>query len=83
MAQIVITERDHTFDDNNHIVFHWDVTLLNTGKLVARMKEWHGGTCELVTFGNHPGGNRYRRYRSNEEMNKVLVKWARRRYGAI
>lgn len=78
--QVVIVEQNYTFH-NGKILHHWNVQILRTGKIVARIN-WTGkdGECQLVTYGNHPGGNRYRSFDSIETVTEVVLKWASRRF---
>lgn len=80
--QAVIIEQDYTFH-NGELLHNWSVQLLGTTKVVARIKETARKSFEryeLVTYGNKPGGNRYRTYATMDEATEVVLKWAKRRF---
>jgi hypothetical protein len=79
--QVVIIEQAYDIVDRQ-IRHNWTVQQLGTGKVVARI--WEDGNKEyrLLTYGDHPSGNRYRTFETMERVNDVVVKWAKRRFPA-
>lgn len=78
--QVVIIEQDYTFH-NDRILHHWNVQLLGTSKVVARIDEiGRGEEVQVKTYGNHPGGNRYRQFETMDKATDVVLKWAKRRF---
>jgi len=77
-VQVVITECDYTFH-NGKLLHHWNVQLLGTGRVVARIDQIDNDRAEFTTYGDHPGGNRYQTIAIDNFDNRVLA-WARRRF---